>query len=142
MEKYWLGCNEIGVNNINEMKDIVTEISEKIGDGEELSNKITDFFFSIDSAYQAYHDLHEDNWDIVHNNTIAESDQIVKKDKSKFVEKCPVCGSVNCSPDLDFPDTIENCDNCGTEWNCEGEITYDARNDMQYKDVVDRGWNK
>lgn len=41
---------------------------------------------------------------------------------------CPVCNSTNTRPDLDFPDTMRNCDKCGSEWVVDGmEITLDAR---------------
>ena len=39
---------------------------------------------------------------------------------------CPVCGSNNTKPDDDFPDTMQNCNDCGSEWN-EIEVTLDAR---------------
>lgn len=42
---------------------------------------------------------------------------------------CPVChedSNTNTRPDYDFPESMRNCDTCGTEWN-ESEITCDAR---------------
>lgn len=121
MNSFWINGIEIKTSKIHQAKELVEEIRENLNEGSELSSTITDFFFAVDVAYQNFYNLEQDNYNMVHSTN---------KVKSKFVEKCPVCGSVNCSPDLDFPDTIENCDNCGTEWNCESEITYDARDDM------------
>ena len=42
-------------------------------------------------------------------------------------QECLVCGSTNTRPDLDFPDTMMNCDNCGSEWNCDNEITLNGK---------------
>lgn len=39
---------------------------------------------------------------------------------------CPVCNSTDTRPDYDFPESMRNCDKCGSEWN-EHEITFDAR---------------
>jgi len=41
--------------------------------------------------------------------------------------KCPVCERHNTREDYDFPDTIRCCDNCGSEWNLDNEITLNAR---------------
>ena len=53
--------------NLNELK----ELSEEIGNlakesGNDLSKSLNDGLFSIDAEYQAYHELDQDNWDIVH----------------------------------------------------------------------------
>lgn len=39
---------------------------------------------------------------------------------------CPVCKSHDTKPDTDFPDTMQNCNVCGSEWN-EMEITLNAK---------------
>jgi transposase-like protein len=46
-------------------------------------------------------------------------------------ERCPVCGSNNTKLDSDFPETMKNCDTCGTEWNKDGDITFDPRETSQ-----------
>ena len=44
------------------------------------------------------------------------------------MDKCLVCNSTNIRQDYDFPETMDNCDKCGSEWIREtGEITLDAR---------------
>jgi|15BtaG_2_1085339.scaffolds.fasta_scaffold01870_12 hypothetical protein len=63
---YWIGSTKITVQSINEAKEMVEEIQENIEPSAELSNKITDFFFAIEVAYQEFHNLDKDNWDIVH----------------------------------------------------------------------------
>lgn len=63
---FYLGNAKIVTNNINELKEYVSEISEKLGKGEELSKHISDFIFDVEATYQRVHKLHEDNWDIVH----------------------------------------------------------------------------
>jgi len=41
---------------------------------------------------------------------------------------CPVCNSTNTIQDLDSPDTMRECQKCGSEWVVDGmEITLDAR---------------
>lgn len=62
---FWMGSTKITTSNINELKEQVVEIYKKIGE-EELSGTITDFIFEVEKAYQQFHDLDENNWDIVH----------------------------------------------------------------------------
>ena len=48
-------------------------------------------------------------------------------DEKGMLLKCPVCNRHNTREDYDFPDTIRCCDNCGSEWNLDNEITLNAR---------------
>lgn len=43
------------------------------------------------------------------------------------VDKCLVCDSSNIRDDYDYPNTMQNCDQCGSEWNCELEVTLNAK---------------
>jgi hypothetical protein len=52
--------------NINEAKEFVEEIEDKLGDGEELSKTFSDLLFNIECDYQTHHNLDPDNWDAVH----------------------------------------------------------------------------
>jgi len=52
--------------DINELKDLVLDIQETIKEGNELPSYITDFFYSIESSYQAFYSLDQDNWDKNH----------------------------------------------------------------------------
>jgi hypothetical protein len=63
---FHLGNIQVSTNNINELKDIICEISDKLGKGEELSKHISDFIFDVESTYQSFHNLDQDNWDKVH----------------------------------------------------------------------------
>lgn len=63
---FHLGNVKISTSNINELKEYVSEIAEKLAPGEEHSKHISDFIYDVESAYQQFHDLDEDNWDIVH----------------------------------------------------------------------------
>jgi hypothetical protein len=45
----------------------------------------------------------------------------------RFSSPCPVCQSKNTKRDNDFPDTMDNCIQCGSEWNIEGEITFNSK---------------
>jgi len=57
-------------------------------------------------------------------------------------EECPVCNSTVVEPDNDFPDTMNNCVNCGSEWVKDGvEITLDARDELSMEEIKKRGWN-
>ena len=41
---------------------------------------------------------------------------------------CPVCNSTDIRPDYDNPNTMTDCDKCGSEWITDTEeITLDAR---------------
>jgi len=52
--------------NINELKAYVEDVNEAIKDsGNELPNRITDMFFTIEVEYQAFYGLDLDNWSIV-----------------------------------------------------------------------------
>lgn len=37
-------------------------------------------------------------------------------------EQCGNCYSYDVKRDPDFPDTMWNCNNCGMEWNEDGEV--------------------
>ena len=53
--------------NLNELKEFSEEIGELAKEsGNDLSKGLNDGCFDIDSAYQQYHELDQDNWDIVH----------------------------------------------------------------------------
>ena len=57
--------------DINELKDLVIELNETIdGTGAEYSQTMTDFFFSVESSYQTFYDLDQDNWDKVDTNNL------------------------------------------------------------------------
>lgn len=61
--------------------------------------------------------------------------------KPNFVSECPICGKQDSRPDYDFPDTMENCNHCGAEWNIDGELTLDSRIGLSIEEVVLRGWS-
>jgi len=51
--------------------------------------------------------------------------RIVQADMTTKI--CPKCGrSHNTIADDDFPDTMQNCEDCGSEWN-EIEVTLNAK---------------
>lgn len=41
--------------------------------------------------------------------------------------KCPVCNRHNTREDYDFPDSVRDCDDCGSEWNIDNDIILNAR---------------
>ena len=41
--------------------------------------------------------------------------------------QCPVCNSIDTCNDPDFPETMKNCNFCGSEWNIDGDIILDAK---------------
>jgi hypothetical protein len=52
----------------------------------------------------------------------------------KKVEECPICESRNIKKDCDFPETMRNCNDCGSEWvidskNSYFDITFNSRTD-------------
>lgn len=61
---------------------------------------------------------------------------------SPTVPECPVCNRTNISPDNDFPDTMKNCDDCGSEWVIGEGITLDARDELSLEETEKRGWNR
>jgi uncharacterized protein (DUF983 family) len=60
--------------------------------------------------------------------------------KPRFVRQCPVCGDMDCKKDLDYPKTMEECKSCGAEWNCDGELTLDPRDELTESQVLVKGW--
>tara|TARA_R110001632_G_scaffold70752_1_gene164606 strand:- start:5544 stop:6161 length:618 start_codon:yes stop_codon:yes gene_type:complete len=40
---------------------------------------------------------------------------------------CLVCDSTDTRPDYDSPNTMRCCEKCGSEWNCDNDITLNAR---------------
>jgi Zn-finger nucleic acid-binding protein len=56
---------------------------------------------------------------------------------------CPVCNSTNIRQDYDFPDTMDNCEKCGSEWVRDGEeITLDARDYFTVEENLKLNRNK
>jgi len=49
--------------------------------------------------------------------------------KEQWRKTCPVCKRNNTRPDYDFPETMQNCNSCGSEWN-EIDINFNARKDV------------
>jgi hypothetical protein len=64
-------------------------------------------------------------------NEITESDLTIEEwddENGVFIlpsENCPKCGSHNVRDDFDFPDTMRCCENCGADYNSEGELVFD-----------------
>lgn len=57
--------------NINDLKDIAVEIRKLATDaGADLSGNLHDALFQIEVEYQAYHDIDEDDFDVVNPNTM------------------------------------------------------------------------
>jgi predicted ATPase len=59
------GGHKLETSNINHLRELVEEIREN-AKHTDLSKSLNDFCFSVETSYQAWHDLDEDNWDIVH----------------------------------------------------------------------------
>jgi hypothetical protein len=55
---------------------------------------------------------------------------------------CPVCNSDNTRPDYDFPESVRDCDKCGSEWNIDDEIILDARDFFTDEENEALGRNK
>jgi len=65
--KYHIGNIKIEGNNINELRELSEELGQLAKDsGNDLSKHLNDACFAIDSDYQKFHNLDDDNWDIVH----------------------------------------------------------------------------
>lgn len=66
---YFIGSIKIESDSINQLKDLSTEIVviANMG-GYNLSKDLSDLCFSIDSNYQSFYSLNQDNYDIVHQS--------------------------------------------------------------------------
>ena len=53
--------------------------------------------------------------------------EVTTKDKYGMLLQCPVCESKNTRNDFDFPDTMRDCDDCGSEWNIDNDIVLNGR---------------
>lgn len=60
--------------------------------------------------------------------------------KPRFLKQCPACGTLDCTKDYDFPDTMEHCNQCGSGWNSNGEVTLDARSKLTERQILAKGW--
>lgn len=58
----------------------------------------------------------------------------------KFIKHCPVCGARDCTPDIDYPNTMEECTACLAEWNIDGELILDSRIGLSEGEVLQKGW--
>ncbi len=56
---------------------------------------------------------------------------------------CPVCKRKNTQSDVDYPDSMQGCNNCGSEWTDDGEITLNAWEAFTPKELLEhkRNWN-
>ena len=137
--KYYIKSNvTIETNSIDDMKDIVEElIIQSKESGVDFSNEISDFMFAVETDYQAYYNLDENDFEKVK----PESKNVKEKlHKPRFNNCCPVCNNHEVYKSLDFPDTMEECVNCGAEWNVDDELLLDPRDDLSYDEIVERGW--
>lgn len=67
MYNYKSGIFLLESNNINELKEFSNQINDMAKEaGQDLPKHLSDICFSIDADYQAFHGLHEDNWDMIH----------------------------------------------------------------------------
>jgi len=48
-------------------------------------------------------------------------------DDEELQYECPVCNSTDTCNDPDYPETMMNCNNCGSEWNTDGDVTLNSR---------------
>jgi hypothetical protein len=48
--------------DLNSLRQMVEDLSSSVGDGNELPSYLTDFFFSIELAYQNFHGLSENDY--------------------------------------------------------------------------------
>ena len=64
-----------------------------------------------------------------------------EKKKSWMEKQCPVCQSTNIKLDEDFPDTMQNCLQCSSEWVFDSDvpsffdITYNSK---EHAEAVDK----
>lgn len=64
--EFWMGDINVSCNSIKSLKLFSESLAEAIEDtGMEYSNNITDLQFAIDSEYQLYHNLGQDDWDLI-----------------------------------------------------------------------------
>ena len=56
--------------NINDLKDIAVELRKLAADaGTDLSGSLNDALFQIETGYQAFHGLDENDFDVINNNS-------------------------------------------------------------------------
>lgn len=84
---------------------------------ENQGNQMFEFFFEGMSEDDPDRPEDYDVADLIHMQSIS-----VKS------SKCPVCNSKDIRDDHDNPESMTNCNKCGSEWTkVDGEITLDAR---------------
>lgn len=66
MFTYYIGSIKIECDDINSLKDFVVNISNSVKEEVELPNYISDFVYGVESDYQQFHDLDQDDWGSVH----------------------------------------------------------------------------
>lgn len=56
--------------------------------------------------------------------------------------QCPVCNRENTREDLDNPDTMRSCEDCGCDYRWEDrEILLDPRDELSPEEIKSRGYN-
>lgn len=62
-----IGSARVETNNINELRENVEQMKEVVKEsGMEYVNHISDFIFSVEVAYQEWHELDCDDWEMIH----------------------------------------------------------------------------
>ena len=64
---FHIGNIEVSAHNINELRELAQELTDKLNPGEEYSKHINDFIFDVEYTYQRHHKLDSNNWDMIHN---------------------------------------------------------------------------
>jgi len=61
------GGHKVLSSDINHLRELVEELREVANEaGMDLSTIMGDFCYSVESRYQTFHDLDQDNWEVVH----------------------------------------------------------------------------
>ncbi len=84
-----------------------------------------------------------DNNELMDNLESIEDDEAIPYGEANEDRKeCPVCNRHNTRPDLDSPDTMRCCDDCGADYLTDGmEVTLDPRSELSPEEIKLRGYN-
>jgi hypothetical protein len=70
---------------------------------------------------------YDSNLGFLQSLSLEELQKMCDEDLDEDLDECPVCGGSDTRKDLDNPETMMNCNICGSEWNIDGDVTLNGR---------------
>lgn len=91
---FHIGNIHVTCNNVDEVREVVEELSQKLGKGEEYGKHISDFIFDVEAEYQRWHNLDQDDWSMLHKNNKMKKKAVFKFNSGVLALLCSGCSKI------------------------------------------------